>query len=384
MSNVSPLRSVWTCPMCRRGFNSSMAKARHYGNFFKGEDDPTRCDKLARSATINSPANLTTLGATSPSLSDSPANLTSPSLLDSPTSKDSLSDASESVMDAPVITTPVITTPLWELARRPAKSQDQERRERCISYTLRDAVVPATMMPRDMVHVMHRWKVFQNEVFACASERFWRFFLALHTQPGVAIDAALQAAKSEFMSEEKGSQAWSQFPRNRRLLLQRISKVPFWSHVMHNNRIDLRSFSLPGIDHVDFKFIDPFFGWVIAAQQQRADDMHWKPAPCFTASGVPLYGGGIQQGLSFARACRSCPPGAYPMCISLHWDGTAARGLNTAPICVGVVNTNNQSVDTQFCLLHCPSWVNHSRDRPTSPRLNFISGNKLWVQFCKC
>jgi hypothetical protein len=83
--------------------------------------------------------------------------------------------------------------------------------------------------------------------------------------------------------------------------------------------------------------------------------MHWKPAPCFTASGVPLYGGGIQQGLSFARACRSCPPGAYPMCISLHWDGTAARGLNAAPICVGVANTNSQSVDTQFCLGYIPS-----------------------------
>ena len=83
--------------------------------------------------------------------------------------------------------------------------------------------------------------------------------------------------------------------------------------------------------------------------------MHWKPAPSFNTNGEPIYGGGVQQGLSFAQACTSCPPGAYPMCVSLHWDGTGARGLEAAPICVGVANINSQAVSTQFCLGYMPS-----------------------------
>ena len=43
------------------------------------------------------------------------------------------------------------------------------------------------------------------------------------------------------------------------------------------------------------------------------------------------------------------------MCISLHWDGTGARGLAADPICVGVANTNSQAVSTQFCLGYIPS-----------------------------
>ena len=100
--------------------------------------------------------------------------------------------------------------------------------------------------------------------------------------------------------------------------------------------------------------MDPLFAWIVAAQRQRADDMHFKPCMKKTPSGIPLYGGGVQQGLAFKEACRSCPAGTHPMCFSLHWDGTSAHGVSAAPICVGVANTNNAGPNAQFCLGYMP------------------------------
>lgn len=219
---------------------------------------------------------------------------------------------------------------------------------------MEDVTVPPQMLPRDMVHVMRMWDTYVSDVHECCSEKFWHFFLALHTQPGTAIDAALGAAKSQFLS--KKARAWQRFPGSRRVLFNRIKRLPnkFWSQIMHTTRIDLSAFGLP-VKHVDFKFVDPIFGWVVAAQRQRADDMHWKPEPSYSASGVNQYGGGVQQGISFLHACQSCPEGAHPMGVSLHWDGTGAHGLQASPICIGVANVNSSCTDTQFCLAYIPT-----------------------------
>ena len=49
------------------------------------------------------------------------------------------------------------------------------------------------------------------------------------------------------------------------------------------------------------------------------------------------------------------------MCFSLHWDGTGARNVSAAPICIGVANTNTSSASAQFCLGYMP----HTPDEKT-------------------
>ena len=195
-----------------------------------------------------------------------------------------------------------------------------------------------------------------KEVRECCSPKFWKFYLSLHTQAGVAIDAALSAVKTTFMSSAQTTSEWKLFPSSRRKLMDKIKKIsPFWPQVMHTKDIDLSGFDLPkAIKKLQFRFVDPIYAWVVAAQRQRADDMHWVPAPVCSVTGAREYGGGIQQGKCFQQACDSCPRGTYPMCVSVHWDGTSARGLNATPICVGVANTNSLHVNTQFCVGYMP------------------------------
>ena len=144
------------------------------------------------------------------------------------------------------------------------------------------------------------------------------------------------------------------FPPTRRALFTKIGRVdPFWDNVMHTVTINLSAFGLQsGTKVIQFNFIDPIWGWLIAAHRMDPLDLHWKPVRPGTN---PVYGGGVQFGKCFLEACRSVPSGSYPMGISLHWDGTSEhRGLASTPICIGVANTNNCDVKTQFCLAYIP------------------------------
>ena len=51
---------------------------------------------------------------------------------------------------------------------------------------------------------------------------------------------------------------------------------------------------------------------------------------------------------------RTCITVGHPMFFTLHWDGTGAKGLQAAPICIGVANTNSCSATAQFCLGYMP------------------------------
>ena len=42
------------------------------------------------------------------------------------------------------------------------------------------------------------------------------------------------------------------------------------------------------------------------------------------------------------------------MPFQLHWDGTGAKGLQAAPICIGVANTNRSTASAQFCVGYMP------------------------------
>ena len=129
--------------------------------------------------------------------------------------------------------------------------------------------------------------------------------------------------------------------------------TPFWPQVLHTTRIDLSRFELPsGTKEICFKFVDPIWGWLVAARRQNPLELHWKPLA--QRLGRELYGQGIHCGQLFKHACASVPRGSFPMCVGLHWDGTGAHGLSSSPICVCVGNSNSCKSDTQFCIGYMP------------------------------
>ena len=398
--NLLPMS--WTCPLCKCRFQGQMSKAAHSKNFWKSRNDPTRCDyslhDAARSEDASESEDASASTHTSDSEDASASTHTSESEDASESTHTSESEDAAEAASATITTpaTPLSETPLYSLAARQRNNISEERRRRVVSYTMTDAQVPANMFPRVMTGVMQSWESFKTRALASCSQKFWKFYLEMHSQAGVAIDKALRAVKENFMNDEYGTDAWHKFPGSRKVLFRKLSAMDkfFWPHVTHTAGIDLSKHGLP---NMYFKFFDPIFAWLIAARRQRADDMHWKPAPARSSSGAPMYGAGIQQGKSFQQACQSCPEGtdfvhvctdffhactdfvhyctdlvhdctdvvrdctdvvhagAYPMCFSLHWDGTTSRGLSADPICVGVANTNSSNKDTQFCLGYIPS-----------------------------
>lgn len=314
----------WTCPLCRQPINGKFSVNNHLRNIWKKKDDPTRCDFLLR----NAPANETTV-ATVP------------------------------LIPAAVITQPIPPrVSLVDLARRDPlniNSQRQMRQTYTIHRPLRGGLtVTQTDGCRDFLHIQHLWDRYRAGVRQVASRQFWKFFLPLHTLSGTAIDSALGNAKKVFLTPQ--TEPWRQFPSSRRALFDKIKRKvpPFWTHCMHTFRIDLEKFDLPGdTKSLDFVFIDPLWGWIMAARRQHPLDMHWKPV--IQGGQTPLYGGGVQFGKCFQEADRTISPTSYVMAISLHWDGTSAhRGLASTPICIGVANCNNLDLSTQFCLGYVP------------------------------
>ena len=149
---------------------------------------------------------------------------------------------------------------------------------------------------------------YNESVFEMCSPKFWSFFLPLHRFSTGAIDAALGAAKKNFLC--KRTVEWSMFPASKRAFLKKMRQVqPFWPSVSHETTIDVSHFALPSeLKEIKFRFIDPVWGWLMAARAQDPSDLHWKPV---IQSSQPVYGGGVQFGEAFAQACASCPEGAH-------------------------------------------------------------------------
>ena len=265
-----------------------------------------------------------------------------------------------------MITTPVNRMSLQELARR--EPCEDEFRE---GYMIADHRLP--MGPRDMSHIQTLWDAYLKNFRDTCSPQFWDFFLKIHSFPVNIIDTVLTSARKTFIAKQ--TPEWKRFPPTRRAVLDKLNKLQnFWPRVLHQTTMDLTSFALPsGTKSLVFKFVDPVWAWIIAARKQHPLDLHWKPVaqnPCNT-----VYGGGIQYGECFRQACATCPPGAYPMCFALHWDGTSGGGISSTPICIGVSNTNSASADTQFCIGYMPMVPDDKRPEfsklPASTTLKF-------------
>ena len=333
----------WRCPLCKKAIHGNMAKASHYKNLWKSKDDASRCDRPV--PLVTAPAAVVEIAPVA------------------------VATAPVAVAMAPV---PVVTAPsavgLHELARRPALSVKMQHDQRS-AYTIPqyNGVVQAGV--RDMLYIQDEYDAYRRNVTNQCSPQFWMFFLSLHSCTGVAIDSALHAARRIFLTPK--SDAWKMFPHNKRALFTRIRKVPwFWNHVMHTVNIDVSAFEIPsGIAKITFEFIDPIWAWLVAARRQNPADLHWKN---IDPGEVPEYGAGVQYGEAFHEACKSCPPKSYPMCFSLHWDGTHGHGLQAAPICVGVANTNCQRSDSHYCIAYMPQTPDARRLTPVLVMCTYV------------
>lgn len=236
---------------------------------------------------------------------------------DSVSASDAASDTDD--FEVPLITTAVTPTPLHELSRREpfncARALTQ-RSAYCIEYE--DVDVTGA---RNFVAIQDKWE----EILSCCKERysdvFWKFFLKLHTFPQVVVDTALLNVKKMHFSP---SELHRKFPSCRRVMMDNLDCInKFWSIVQHSCRIDLSIFNLSsGTRFLDFQFIDPIWGWLLAARRHHPGDLHWRPFVQHRTD-EPLYGGGIQYGECFKHAFMKRPEGSYLMMMAgaaLGWD----------------------------------------------------------------
>lgn len=201
----------------------------------------------------------------------------------------------------------------------------------------------------DFAPVQELWDMLLRDVTNQYDKKFWTFFLELHSQSAVAIDAALRGARKAFDIRSL------KFAGNKKTVMRKITTManPFCERVMHVELIDLRKFGVPY--QLPFRFLDPAWAWIVAANKLPPEEINWIPRVMTNAPGECLYGAGVQYGESFAQAFASCPSATFPMLYNVHWDGTAAHGLQATPLVVAVSNYNGQSTDAHTCIGYFPT-----------------------------
>ena len=215
--------------------------------------------------------------------------------------------------------------------------------------------MPATtntmLVTRDMELVQDEWNHYLLQVGNLFARKFWVFFLSIHDQATVAIDAALAGVKKAFLADKDDKM----FVSSKRQMLKRIqTKVPpFFRNITHCVTIDLSPCGVQ--EKLKFRFLDPVWAWIVAANKLPPEELHFFPQQQCDSTGARMYGGGVQYGECFAEAFRTCPQDTFPMLFNVHWDGTSAHGLPATPIAVGVVNFNGQSADAHTCVGYMPT-----------------------------
>ena len=88
-----------------------------------------------------------------------------------------------------------------------------------------------------------------HEVRAEYCDEFWRVFETVYREPAVVIDRVLKTCRDLFIPSKRMKALFDPSVRVMRAnILKKHGDFP--SHVMHSIRIDLRQFSLPGIEEV--------------------------------------------------------------------------------------------------------------------------------------
>ena len=189
----------------------------------------------------------------------------------------------------PLIRAAIAPTPLHELARRECFDHARALNMRT-GYCIESVDMELAAGARNFVPIQDTW---DDMLRTCAdrySDVFWKFFLQLHKMSQVAVDGALTQVRllPFFPNELRG-----RFPKTRRAMMRNLGCIPaFWRIVQHTHRIDVSHFDLPsGTRFLDFEFIDPIWGWLIAARRHDPADLHWIPL-AQNRTHAPVYGGG--------------------------------------------------------------------------------------------
>ena len=97
------------------------------------------------------------------------------------------------------------------------------------------------------------WQQYAEAAFQCCSRDFWTVFQSVRFQTTVCRDRVLSMVKTLV-----GAQG-HRWPRTCRVLRDTIARKvgDFWPNVTRTHVIDLTRFELPGVDSVEFSFIDP-------------------------------------------------------------------------------------------------------------------------------
>ena len=306
----------WHCLLCGVHLIGHRQRAAHMRNYGLGSNDYRRCDNVIRI----------------------------------PIGPDMENTNDDNVIRIPVVTNTFADDPRCAqlLTRRRRADDDGPNNYTEVDYN--HPVIYARAEPIDMVVIQAAWTkhLLQTKALACPS--FWRFFQALQDQPQVAIDAALQAARSTFLKNASEKERRAFIPSKKELLRRMKRIVPqFWPKVTHSIEIDLARFDIN--KKLVFRFINPMWAWIVAARRLPQGTLQWRATSQINrATGQRLYGGGMQYGQAMERACSSCPVGTFPMGINCHFDGAHAHGMWTTPITIGVANANGQSALGHVCI----------------------------------
>ena len=215
--------------------------------------------------------------------------------------------------NAPVITAPVIEFGTNEEDRMPCATvveaellvQDlepfegrftrpQERKQFLFTLSPIDQCRGSTVSPRNLTNVQDAWEQFKDAAVARYSEEFWMFFLSIHKQPRNTIDAALLGAKRIFGKGLENSKTWSNFPTCKKTLERHINALPaFLPLITHTKVIDLTPLGYE--KKLEFRYLDPLWAWVRAAERLPPESLHWVPVmQTLRSTGERVYGGGVR------------------------------------------------------------------------------------------
>ena len=322
-------------------------------------DDPRRCDFLP---TVEELSSVVASNATPPAsrvLEEELSSVVASNATPHASSDATVSSENESASNGvPLITAPVTRTPLHELSRREPFNAARILAQRS-GYYIEPLVDVDVTGARDFIAIQDKWDEMLQFCKQRYSAAFWKFFLKLHTFSQVVVDTALHNVTKMFFFP---SELKRYFPSSRRQMMSHLGCIKqFWTIVRHTCRIDVSQFDLQsGTTFLDFQFIDPIWGWLLAARRQNPVDLHWRPFAQHRTS-EPIYGGGIQYGECFKHAFITRPEGSHLMMMGLHWDGTYGRNLDVTPIAVAVANVNNCDKSKETCIGYMPFTPDQKR-----------------------
>ena len=240
-----------------------------------------------------------------------------------------------------------VPQPLYELAQR-APGFGEEHRLFTTQYEAYHG-----QRTRSYLQMQQIWDNTIATTVSCVDPRFWKIYKTVRRQTIKCRDTILAVTKRLLLDEnalvERGR--GTTWPTSNRALCTRVTRKNdgvFWDLVSEKVTIDLKQFSLPGVESVNFEFIDPIWVCIQLCQALNKLGIHleWEATRLVNPqTGAELFGSGIQHGLLFRNAAQTIPSNGKVLLINLSWDGgdTPYSGRGACPILVQVMNINCSS-----------------------------------------